>query len=63
MHYSFAVHVLQGTGDLVDVLPNLSLGKSHLIFLRSLHDQLEVSFLGPLDGDEQFVELIVDEPV
>ena len=62
MHDSFAMHVLQSAGDLVDISPNLLLWKADFIFTGSLHYHLEVAFLGPLYGNEKLVQLVVDEP-
>lgn len=62
MHDSLAVHVLECACDLVNVSPHLLLWKADFILLSSLHNHLEVAFLGPLDGNEQLVQLVVDEP-
>ena len=47
----------------MNVPPYLFLLKAHFVFLRPLHHELEVALLRPLDGNEQLVELVVDEPV
>lgn len=52
VHDAFAVHVLQGTRDLVNVGPDLLLLKLHFVFLGSLEHQLKISLLGPLYGNK-----------
>ena len=63
MHYPFRMHVLQCPSNLMNVPPYLLFLKAHFVFLRPLHHELEVALLRPLDGNEQLVELVVDEPV
>ena len=46
----------------MDIAPHLFLRKADFLFLCSLHYHLEVAFFGPLDGNEELVQLIVDEP-
>jgi len=55
--------VVEGTGDLVDVLPDLLLGEADVLLDGLLDNELEVALLGPLYGDEELVQLVVDEPV
>lgn len=62
VHDSLAVHVLECTRHLVNKSPNLLLGKADFVFHCSLEDELEVALLGPLDGNEKLVQLVVDEP-
>jgi hypothetical protein len=57
------MHMLQGTCNLVNVVPNLLFWKLNLFFLRSFEDEFQVSLLSPLDRNEEFVQLVVDEPV
>ena len=63
MHNSLAVHMLQSTRDLVNVSPDLLFLEGYFILLRSLHNKLEVALLGPLDGNEELIQLVVNEPV
>lgn len=46
----------------MDVAPHLLLRKADFILGCSLHYHLEVAFFGPLDGNEELVQLVVDEP-
>ena len=62
MHDSLAMHVLQCARNLMNISPNLFLRKTNFVLLRSFHNHLEVAFLGPLDGNEQLIQLVVDEP-
>lgn len=55
--------MLQRTGYLVDVFPDLPLLKVNVLLDPLLDEQLEVALLGPLDGNEKLIELVVDEPV
>ena len=57
------MHVLQGASDLVNVGPDLFFLELNLVFLRSLEHKLEVSFLSPLDCNEELVQFVVDKPV
>lgn len=63
MHDALAVHVLEGARNLMDVPPNLLLGKSDLVLLSPLHDQLQIALFGPLHGDEELVQLVFDKSV
>jgi hypothetical protein len=62
VHDPFAMHMLQRTRNLMDVAPHLFLRKADFFLLCSLHYHLKITFFGPLDGNEEFVQLIVDEP-
>lgn len=63
MHYTFLMHVLQSTSYLMYVFPDLLLGERD-IFLDGLLDyQLQVSLLGPLDRDEELIQLVINEPI
>jgi hypothetical protein len=57
------MHMLESSSNLSAVLPHFLLWEAHVLFNSFLHYELEVSFLGPLDGNEELVELVVDEPV
>lgn len=46
----------------MDVLNDSFLLEVDFIFHCLLDDQLKVAFRSPLDGNEEFVELAVDEP-
>ena len=63
MHDTLAVHMLESTGYLVNVFPNLLLRKRYLVLLSSLHDELQVSLFCPLNSDEQLVQLVIYKPV
>lgn len=57
------MHVLQSTSYLMYVFPDLLLGERD-IFLDGLLDyQLQVSLLGPLDRDEELIQLVINEPI
>ena len=63
MHNSFLMHVGEGTGNLVNVLPDLSLLEEYIFLFALLDEELKVTFLSPLNGNKQLVKLVVDEPV
>ena len=63
MHDTLLMHVAEGACNLMDVLPDSLLREAHVLLDGLLDDELEVPFLGPLDRDEELVELVVDEPV
>ena len=63
MHYTFLVHVLQSTSYLMYVFPDLFLGERDVFLDSFLDDQLQVSLLSPLDRDEEFIQLIINEPI
>ena len=56
------MHVLKRTGYLVGVLDNSLLLEVDFVLHSFFDDEFEVALLGPLDGDEKFVKLAVDEP-
>lgn len=62
VHNALLVHVLKGASDLVDVLDDLALREEDLVSNCLLDDQLEVALLGPLDCNEELIELAVNEP-
>ena len=62
MHDPLAVHVLKCARNLVNVSPDLLFWKAHFIFLSTFHYHLEIAFFGPLDGNEQLIQLVVYEP-
>ena len=63
MHYTFLVHVLQSTSYLMYVFPDLFLGERDVFLDSFLDDQLQVSLFSPLDRDEEFIQLIIYEPI
>jgi hypothetical protein len=63
MHDSLFMHMGEGRGNLVNVLPDLSLLKEYVLLFALLNKEFEVAFLSPLDGNKKLVELVVDEPV
>ena len=63
MHYTFLVHVLQSTSYLMYVFPDLFLGERDVFLDSFLDDQLQVSLFSPLDRDEEFIQLIINEPI
>ena len=63
MHDALAMHVLQRPSNLVNVLPDLFLREIDLFLHCSFHDQLQIAFFSPLNCYEQFVQLVVNEPV
>ena len=63
MHYTFLVHVLQSTSYLIYVFPDLFLGERDVFLDSFLDDQLQVSLFSPLDRDEEFIQLIIYEPI
>lgn len=62
MHDSLLVHVLESSSYLMDVLYDSFLLKVDFVLHCLLDHQLKVALLGPLHGNEKFVELAVDEP-
>ena len=63
MHDSLLVHVLQSTRNLTDVFYYSLLLETYILLHRLLYYKLQVSLLGPLDSDKEFIELIIDEPI
>jgi hypothetical protein len=63
MHYTFLMHVLQSTSYLMYVFPDLLLGERDIFLDGLLDDQLQVSFLSPLDRDEELIQLVINEPI
>lgn len=63
MHYTFLVHVLQSTSYLMYVFPDLFLGERDVFLDSFLDDQLQVSLFSPLDRDEEFIQLVINEPI
>jgi hypothetical protein len=57
------MHMLQSICNLVNVNPNLFLWKVYFVFNCPLEDQLHITLFGPLDSNEEFIQLVVDEPV
>ena len=57
------MHVLQSTSYLMYVFPDLLLGKRDIFLDGLLDDQLQVSFLSPLDRDEELIQLVINEPI
>lgn len=56
------MHVGQCGGALENEVPDLALFKLNFLFAGPLDEELEVALFGPLDCDEEFVQLCVDEP-
>lgn len=63
MHYTFLVHVLQSTSYLMYVFPDLFLGERDVFLDSFLDNQLQVSLFSPLDRDEEFIQLVINEPI
>ena len=62
MHNTLKVHMLESQCNLLNVFPNLLLRERDLVLLSTLHDQLQVALFCPLNGDEELVQFVVDEP-
>jgi hypothetical protein len=63
VHDSLQVHVLEGACYLATVLPDLLFREAHILLNSFLDNEFKISLLGPLDGNEELIELVVDEPV
>lgn len=63
MHDAFLMHVLECTCYLVNILPYFLFRKAHILLDCFFHDDLQVSFLRPLDRDKKLVQFVVDKPV
>lgn len=63
MHNPFAMHMLQCPGNLMNILPYLLFRERDFIFLSSFHYEFEISFFGPLYGNEELIKLIVNKPI
>ena len=63
MHDSLLVHVLKSTSYLADVIDNFFLLKIYVFFHSFFYHKFEVTFFCPFYSDEQFIELVINEPI
>ena len=63
MHDSFLVHVLESTRNLTYVFYYSLLLETYILFHALLDYKFQVSFLCPLDGNKEFVEFVINEPI
>ena len=63
MHDSFLVHVLESTRNLTYVFYYSLLRETYILFHGLLDNKFQVSLLCPFDGDKEFIEFVIYEPI
>lgn len=63
MHDSLLVHVLESTRNLTYIFYYSLLLETYILFHCLLDYKFQVSLLCPLDGNKEFVELVINEPI